>query len=79
MKITHDVMQQLAERITRHDTPETRERYRTGKFTRADAVKNLDKRYRWDLFHACHGWELIPHDCNDAHIDTVLRRIVSPL
>lgn len=62
------------------DTAERRERYRTGDFPRADRVKDLDMRYRWDLFHAADAWKLIDgRGYADTHIDTALRRIVGPL
>lgn len=48
--------------------------------TCADKVKDLNKRYRWDLL-----WLLkldlteIYKYANDSHIDTVLRKLVRPL
>lgn len=66
------------------DTNDTRKLYQTGRFVRSDRVKNLDMRYRWDLFHvASHidpglRKELYKY-LNDNHIDTALRRIVEPI
>lgn len=36
--------------MKRVDTPEMRERYRNGEFSRHELVKDLDRRYRWDMF-----------------------------
>jgi hypothetical protein len=86
MKLGADIVQAIRERIEPLDTEETRQRYREGSFPRADGVKNLDMRYRWDLWHAARGVEVIkvengwyPEGINDTHIDTALRRIVAPL
>ena len=69
--------------IEQRDTPEVRERYRSGDFLRSESVKDLDKRYRWDLAHAAVGtrWicDLYDLGLNDSHIDTALRAIVAPL
>ena len=48
-----------------------------------DRVKDLNKRFRWDLFNAAC---LVPYTCdvlypyvNDDHIDTALKRIIVDL
>lgn len=82
MKATPIQREALRQAITHLDTPERRERYRSGQFPRADKVRDLDKRYRWDLL-----WEVggpaavfgVFHRLNDAHIDTVLRNVVAKL
>jgi hypothetical protein len=79
MKLSADIRQQLAERISQYDSEQTRNRYRTGQFPRADRVQDVNRRYRWDLFYAAKGYELMPDDIVNAHIDTALRRIVAPL
>lgn len=61
-----------------------RDRYRARDIPRGDAVQDIDKRFRWDLFYAATAgttWvsELYDLGYNDAHIDTALRAIVSPL
>lgn len=64
------------------DTDATRGAYRSGDFPRADAVKDLDKRYRWDLLYASRFdvcGRIYPTGANDTHIDTALRAIVPPL
>lgn len=64
------------------DTKERRDRYRAGNFPRSQAVKDLDKRYRWDLFYGAQrqgltleGWD----DYLDAHIYTALKSVVPSL
>jgi hypothetical protein len=70
----------MRERIAPLDTPERRAVYIAGEFPRADAVKDLDVRYRWDLFYAVKGFEIIgAGEFTSDHIDTALRRIVPPL
>ena len=65
------------------DTEQVREEYRQGRFARADKVKDLDRRYRWDLFWAAGGTRLLAQadqeGLYDSHIDTVLRKVVRPL
>ena len=79
-KIHGKALDEMREALRPLDTPERRERYRKGEFPRADKVKDLDKRYRWDLWWDC---ELAGHfkyeDMTDAHIDTALRSIVPKL
>lgn len=81
------------ERIRTADTDQTREAYRTGQFPRAENTKDVDERYRWDLWwHAAKLDRLDPltghgegtHTPNtdgttSDHIDTFLRRAVPPL
>ena len=69
------------------DTPERRAAYADGDFPRADRVKDLNLRYRWDLYWASkinNSNEMreayTPRDgINDAHLDTALRSIVPNL
>lgn len=58
-------------------------RYSAGEFPRSDRCKDLNMRFRWDVFHhvsrtlrevPAYAEEL--RDLDDAHIDTALRRIV---
>jgi hypothetical protein len=83
MKITATDFATLADAITPQDTETVRATYRAGDFPRADRVKDLNKRYRWDLLHAAGGWRLTTAlykaGASDAHIDTALRRIVPAL
>ena len=65
------------------DDEAIRERYRTRQIPRGDAVQDIDKRFRWDLYWAAArrtgGLPDSTHGYNDAHIDTALRAIVRPL
>lgn len=84
MKITPAHLAALRERVSPLDTAERRECYRSGDFPRAELVKDLDKRYRWDLFYAgtAGDWSLVTAIytyANDTHLDTALRSIVAPL
>jgi hypothetical protein len=70
----------LREVISELDTDSTRDAYRAGTFPNADQVKDLDKRYRWDLYYAAKAWRgMSDHNYTQAHIDTALRQIVAPL
>lgn len=80
MKITSADFEALRAAVAPLDTQATRERYARRDFPRADAVKNLELRYRWDLLHAsrfdtCNLYRYL----DDSHIDTALRAIVEPL
>jgi len=80
MKITSAHLEALRAAIAPLDTVSQREQYRLGDFPRAELVKDLDKRYRWDLFYAVNGGLLISGGMYlDSHIDTALRAIVPPL
>lgn len=81
MKISDRSLESMRERITPLDTEENRTKYLNGEFPRADKVKDLDKRYRWDLAHAAGVAVTALYDegLNDTHIDTALRNIVPPL
>lgn len=89
MKIKPDDFALLQRAIVPLDTHERRKQYLDGNFPRADLVKDLDARYRWDLLHAS-GLKIgdgvgIQGDLNlysyldDTHIDTALRSIVANL
>ncbi|WNO06023.1 hypothetical protein [Rhodoferax mekongensis] len=83
MKIKPEHLDTLRQHIAALDTPERREQYRKGDFPRAEAVKDLNKRYRWDLFNAAvpAKWvcDVLYKYSHDEHIDTALRNIVKPL
>lgn len=72
----------LADAIAPIDDAQTRDRYRRRDIPRAAAVRDIDKRYRWDLYwsaSAQHRLPRLPLDMTDSQIDTALRRIVAPL
>ena len=82
LKMVPEHLQILRDHITPLDTEERRERYRSGDFPRANLVKDLDKRYRWDLFHGSHVYDVLgpySHGYDDTHIDSALKTIVPPL
>ena len=82
MRATPEQVEQVRAAIAPLDTQEMRDAYRNGQFPRADKVKDLDKRYRWDLVNAT-GYrtvcDLYDAGMNDTHIDTILRTVVAPL
>jgi hypothetical protein len=63
--------------------PDTPIHYSNGNFARANAVKDLNKRYRWDLFYYATSKDQPFRDelgyLQDSHIDTALRNIVKPI
>lgn len=80
MRVTGVDIATLTEALRPLDTPDRRDAYRAGKFPRADKVKDLDRRYRWDLLYASRA--LADDMCakyDAAHIDTALRCIVPAL
>lgn len=79
MKITPAELEALRTRLAPLDTPAIRDAYRAGRFPRAAAVRDLDKRYRWDLYYHARGYDVLPDGLTDAHVDTALRRIVPAL
>lgn len=81
MKVRTEDLNSLAAAIAPLDTAERRETYRAGRFARSDKVRDLDKRYRWDLYWDC-AYRLDYdqyEDLKDSHIDTALRALVTPL
>jgi hypothetical protein len=80
MKVSNDHLAALRSAVAPLDTDENRDRYRRRDIPRADAVQDIDKRYRWDLLYASRA--LTGDLCaayNDSHIDTALRAIVPAL
>ena len=81
MKITAQRLERWRAAITPLDTPELRAKYAARDIPRAHTVRDINRRYRFDLF----GWALLrgeitsadAHDgLNDAHRETALRRII---
>ncbi len=86
MKITQYDYLVIKRAVSLFDTVELREKYQRGDFPRADRVKDLNKRYRWDLawlsgILASNGYvtEKVYQYANSDHLDTALRKIVPPL
>lgn len=69
------------------DSDARRQQYRDGDFPRADKVKDLNMRYRWDLFWGAKGYDVLRQSPDgyesgqyyDSHIDSALRKIVPAL
>ena len=69
------------------DLNEYRKRYRALDIPRADVVKDINKRYRWDLFrYAVTGVvreqffeDVYSLGANDNHVDSLLKSIIKPL
>ncbi len=80
MKVSAEHLSVIAAAIGPLDTPERRACYLGGDFPRADVVRDLGKRYRWDLYwsavRAGHSLPDSTDGYNDAHIDTALRHIL---
>lgn len=85
MKMSPELFQAIKEAIDPLNTPENRERYRTGNYPRSENTKDVNMRYRWDLMWAAfwpNSTEEQRKEFNepkDTHIDTALRRIVAHL
>lgn len=83
MKIKPEHFEHMRTAIAPLDTAYWRERYAAGDFQRADRCKDVNKRYRWDLFSAAglarYACDTLYSYLDDAHIDTALRAIVKPL
>jgi len=83
VKVSPDHLTALSSAIVPLDTRELRDRYRARDIPRGELVKDIDRRYRWDLFWmAVRAGNSLPDSTNgynDAHIDTALRHIVSAL
>lgn len=83
MKVTPSHIQALRDAIVPLDTATLRETYRNGQFPRAGLVKDLNRRYRWDLFYSAPVQTarvmLSTSDYNDSHIETALKQIIPNL
>lgn len=83
-RITGEAFERLRLEVSRHDHEQTRAKYRAGDIARIETVKDIDMRYRWDVFHFANrisGYELgdMLKPYTFDHIDTALRKIVPPL
>lgn len=85
MKVTAEHREQIADAIaaTGYDNEDIRARYRARDIPRADGVKDIDKRFRWDLYWAAARQTGGLPDSQSGytmdHLDTALRSIVAPL
>ena len=89
MKIKPEDLTALRAVVAPHDTTVRRAKYLVGDFPGASRVRDLNKRYRWDVLYAS-GLKIgdgrgIPGDINlyayldDSHIDTALRTFIPNL
>ena len=83
MRVTPTDLETIRTAVTPLDTDARREVYRRWQFPRAELVRDIDRRYRWDLYWAAvREGNSLPdstHGYNDSHIDTALRAIVPVL
>ena len=67
------------------DNPERRAQYVAKDIPRCEQVKDLNKRYRWDLFYTVpvshrHAFcDVVDEYANGDHIDTALRSLITPI
>lgn len=80
MKVSPEHFAIMKAAIEPVDKEEYRERYRKRDIPRAESVKDINKRYRWDLYYAAARITgSLPDSTNGynmSHIDTALRKIV---
>lgn len=84
MKVSASHLEIMKSAISLYDTDETRARYKAMDIPRADSVKDINKRYRWDLYyHAARFMDNTMPDSTNGynmnHIDTALKAIVKQL
>jgi hypothetical protein len=78
VKVFKSEIERIRQAIVPLDTEIRREEYRNGQFPRAEFVKDINRRYRWDLYWAC-GKRFGQDDLLDSHIDTALKKIIPSL
>lgn len=80
LKIESRDFSDLFTAVSRLDTEERRAKYIARDFPRADKVRDINKRYRWDLLHASKfPISRLYSYLNDSHIDRALRTIVKDI
>lgn len=83
MKVSRETLEVMRAGIAPFDTEFARCAYRERRIPRWEAVKDIDTRYRWDLYWAWIRTGGVDRDLftdlSSAHIDTALRKIVPPL
>lgn len=83
VKMSSEALDELRAAVTPLDTAELRATYIARDFPRAELVKDLNKRYRWDLLSMALGrrFAVAQYDAglSDVHLDTALRNVVAPL
>ena len=83
MKASSEQVAAVRLAVSRLDTVERRARYLAGDIPCAGTVRDLSRRYRWDLYYAAIDGGQISYGTlrglNDSHVDTVLRAVVPAL
>jgi len=83
VKATQEQLATVKEAVSLLDTAERRASYLAGNFPRADKVKDLNARYRWDTYYLAIDSKRLTYDTlrdlNGEQTETVLRRIIAPL
>ena len=90
LKISPELYAELEQTVKPLDHKDHQDAYRKRNIPRADRVKDIDRRYRWDLLWAANrdrqlrGVETIidqmyAEGLNDSHIDSALKAIIPPL
>lgn len=83
MRVNKDILEKWRAAIAPLDTPELRAKYISRDIPRADTVKDINTRYRFDLLWAAIDTGKIPHHEAETYADmplsTALRRIVPAL
>lgn len=83
MRATAQQVEAVRLAVSPFDNAERRARYVAGDIPRAETVRDLSKRYRWDTYYLAIDSGAISYDTlrnlNDAHVDTVLRAVVPAL
>ena len=80
-----DFKTELATLVAPYDNEANRTRYRNRDIPRADAVRDINKRYRWDIWYATtrrnrEFFDVVQEvNPSDSHIDTLLRSVIPTL
>jgi hypothetical protein len=81
MRFTKQIIEQMKELIEPHDTLERSEAYVNGNIPRYELVKDINRRYRFDLYYATRAWRAIPDGFKhtDEHLHTALKTFIPDL
>jgi hypothetical protein len=81
MRFTKQIIEQIAKLIEPHDTNERRASYINGNIQRYELVKDINRRYRFDLYYALSAWRAIPDgfEYTDEHLYTALKTFIPDL
>jgi len=83
VRATAQQVEAVRNAVAPFDTPEQRAKYAARQIPRANTVRDISKRYRWDLYYLAIDGGAMSYDTlrnlNDSHVDTVLRAVVPAL